>query len=131
MSFPVEEEFIVRAERKLGVSFPDSFRKRMRSQNGGSVDVDSDSWDLYPFFDASNRKRVSRTCNDIIRETDVAKEWVLFPSDAVAIGSNGCGDQLVFLRSKDDPSRLGDAIYRWSHENGQLQRVATDFSEII
>lgn len=103
----------------------------MRSQNSGSVEGDSDSWELYPFFDTSNKKRVSRTCNDIVPETDVAKEWDLFPSDATAIGSNGSGDQLVFLRKEDDPSKLGDAVYRWEHENGQLHRVAGDFSEMI
>jgi hypothetical protein len=131
MSFPVEEEFIVRTEKKLGVTFPVSFRNNMRSQNGGSVETDSDSWELYPFFDTSNKEPISRTCNDIFRETDVAEEWDLFPSDGIAIGSNGSGDQLVFLKTEADPSKLGAAVYRWEHENGQLHRVAGDFSDVI
>jgi len=130
MSFPVEEEFIVRTERKLRVAFPVSFRNKMRSQNGGSVEADSDPCELYPFFDTSNKNRVSRSCNDIVRETDGAKEWDLFPPEAIAIGSNGSGDQLVFLRKEDDPSKLGDAVYRCEYQNGQLHRLAGDFSEM-
>src|SRR6476659_6329517 len=97
MPFPIAEQFIVSTERKLGVSFPPGFRARMSRINGGVLFTDEDDWQLYPFFDTSDRKRLSRTCNDIVRETITAREWRGFPPKAIAIAANGLGDYLVFL----------------------------------
>src|SRR5258706_11168590 len=104
MPFPVDIKYVTQTEKKLGVKFPASFVVKMVKQNGGSVSAASDTWNLHPFLDASDRKRLARTCNDISRETSVAHEWPRFPSDAVAIGSNGGGDLLILLPQKDNPS---------------------------
>ncbi len=97
MPFPVAEQFIVETERKLGVSLPDAFRARMSRSNGGELSTDDDDWQLYPFFDTSDRRRLSRTSNDIVRETTSAREWRGFPPGAIAIAANGSGDHLVFI----------------------------------
>ena len=129
MPFPVEERFIVGTEQKLGVTFPSAFRVRMMADNGGVVETESDDWNLYPFFDTSDRKRLKRTCNDIVSETTEAKQWVNFPEHAVAIGANGGGDQLVFLRNEDG-SALREEVFWWDHETGEVEKIADSFTEL-
>ncbi|CAM4268451.1 SMI1 / KNR4 family protein [Mycobacterium basiliense] len=131
MPFPVDEKYILAAEEKLGVTFPSGFRIKMMADNGGTVEAPADEeiWDLYPFFDTSDKKRVKRTCNDIVRETASAKEWTGFPANAVAIGANGCGDRLVLLANVDG-SVLQDEVFCWDHETGDLDKVADDFAEL-
>lgn len=130
MPFPVDEKYILLAEKKLGMKFPESFRKKMMQDNGGEAEISHDVYQLYPFMDASDNKRLKRTCNDIIRETTSAKECRSFPKDAVAIGSSGNGDQLVFMLS-EVPGILQDAVYWWDHETGAVNKIADDFSELI
>ena len=129
MPFPVDEKYILQTEQKLGTRFPASFREKMMQDNGGEVETPPDSWELYPFLDVSDKKRLKRTCNDIVRKTVGAKEWDNFPQGAVAIGANGGGDQLVFLAS-DDSAVLQDAVFWWDHETGAVYKVADDFAEL-
>ena len=129
MPFPVDEKYIQQAEQKLGVRFPASFRERMMQDNGGEVETPPDAWQLYPFMDTSDKKRLKRTCNDIARETASAKQWDSFPQDAIAIGSNGCGDQLVLTLS-DDSGVLQNAVFWWDHETGEIHKIADDFSQL-
>ena len=53
-----------------------------------------------------------------------------FPTSAVAIGSNGSGDQLIFIPSPTNSQVLESAVYWWSHETGELEKIAEDFSEL-
>jgi hypothetical protein len=130
MPFPTEERFIVETEKKLGVTLPPKYVKKMLKKNGGEVQTPSDAWVLYPILDTSDKKRLQRTCNDVVRETQSAREWSAFPAGAVAIGSNGCGDQLVLLRDKNSPVVLSDEMFWWDHETGTLHSVASDFGEL-
>lgn len=130
MPFPVEERFIAEAEKRLGVVFPESFRRCMMMDNGGEVETPPDAWQLYPFWDKSDKKRLKRTCNDIVRETDEARKSETFPTDAVAIGANGCGDQLILLRSPERPSDLKADVYWWDHETGNVHHVVDDFAQL-
>ena len=130
MAFPVEERFIVETEKKLGVKLPPDYVKKMMKLNGGEVQTPPDAWVLYPIFDTSDKKRLKRTCNDVVRETQSAREWTGFPDDAVAIGSNGCGDQLVLLRDNNSPDVLGDEVFWWDHETGALNLVAPRFADL-
>jgi hypothetical protein len=91
----------------------------MLRSNGGSVDAAGESWELFPFWDQSDRKRLSRTCNDIVRETLSAREMGWFPPQAVAIASNGAGDHLLLLPSPADPSTLGPEIHVWRMDGGE------------
>jgi hypothetical protein len=128
--FPLEESQLSASETKLGVKFPASFKQRMMRENGGEVETGDDAWELHPFLDASDKKRLARTCNDIIRETETAKGWKGFPADAIAIGANGCGDRLILRPDAVNPAALGATVYWWDHETGQVHKVADDFSEL-
>jgi hypothetical protein len=69
MPFELEECFVIAAERALGASLPYSYRQAMMTSNGGRVLGCDDVWDLYPIRDTSDRKRLKRSCNDILHET--------------------------------------------------------------
>lgn len=130
MPFPVDELFVVETEQKLGVRFPDSFRRKMQVENGGEVSTTSDDWQLYPIRDTSDKKRLKRTCNDIVHETTVARTWTGFPSEAVAIGSNGTGDQLVLIPSSGEEEILHETIFWWDHETGALSKIAESIDSL-
>ncbi len=130
MPFPLDVKFILQTEARLGVTFPLSFRNKMMKQNGGVV---ANEWELYPFRDTSNRKRLSRTRNDIVHETAAAREYApkTFPANAIAIGTNGFGDQLIFLRDSSIPAMLLPGVYRWKHDTGEIRLLANDFADLL
>ena len=127
MPFDVAERHVQAAEEALGVGFPTSYRLAMMKSNGGAVATESDDWELYPIADDSDRKRLARTLNGVVPETQRARSWRGFPSGAVALASNGEGDQLVFLA---DGRALASAVFVWRHETCKLDRVADDFSSL-
>ena len=129
MAFPVDLKYIMEAEEELGVSFPALFKEKMIAENGGEAITENDNWNLYPFFDKSGKKRISRTCNHIILETKQAREWDNFPVNAIAIAGNGCGDYLILL--SDNNEKLGEYIYLWHHETGDYEQVAENIKELI
>ena len=130
MAFPIDIKYIIEAEEELGFEFPTSFKEKMIEENGGDVQTENDYWNLYPFFDKSDKKRISRTCNHIILETKEAKKWNGFPVNAIAIAGNECGDQLVFLPLDNDNRKLSEKIYFWYHETGELEKVAENIQEL-
>lgn len=127
MPFPVDVTQVEATEQRLGARFPQSFRERMMRENGGEVDAADDTWTLNPVLDASDRKRLARTCNDILRETEQSKKWRGWPANALCIGNNGAGDHLVFLL---DSGTIGPSVFVWRHEIAELQKVAEDFTEL-
>lgn len=96
MAFPVEDKYIANAEKELGAKFPASFREKMMKSNGGSVEVSTDYFELHPFYDTSDKKRIKRTCNSILHETKTAREHYRLPQNLIVIGNNGGGDVLVY-----------------------------------
>ena len=133
MPFPVEERFIRATEEELGVRFPASFVAKMLNENGGEVEFGPPGsdwcWQLFPFLDSSDKKRLRRTCNDIVRETEASKKWLGFPPNAVAIGSMDA-DRLVLLPKTERVDELDHAVYWWDHETGDVEKIADDFSEV-
>jgi len=130
MPFPVDPTYIDKAESVLGRRFPGAYRNQLIRANGGAVQLDEDSfWWLYPVLDDSTVKRLKRTCNDIIRETNEARSWPAFPADVIAIAHDGSGNYLV-LAPGDDPSLFADAIFLWDHEVGELEQVADSFDDL-
>ncbi|MFN3148577.1 SMI1/KNR4 family protein [Bremerella sp.] len=128
MPFPVEMKWIHATQEKLGVTFPASFVVAMSKKNGGDIETETDNWTLFPFLDASDRKRIQRTCNSIDRETKYARESSYgFPEDAVAIAGGMGGDYLILLPMKDHPQTLQHSVYSWDHETGEVSLVADDF----
>ena len=129
MPFPLEHRFVQQAQEKLGRALPPAYVARMCRDNGGQVSAGTDVFNLYPIFDSTDRKRLARSCNDIVRETALARDWLDFPADGLAIGDNGGGDKLVLLPDQDAP-RYADAVYWWDHETGELQLVADTFEAL-
>lgn len=131
MPFPVDIKYIQETEKELGIEFPEKFKQKMIIENGGEIMTEEDDWQIYPFFDKSDNKRISRTCNHIGLETEHAKEWANFPTNAIAIASNGCGDHLVLLPLGSNNKKLSDEIYYWFHETGELTKMADTIDELI
>jgi len=99
----------------------------MIASNGGEVAAYDAVWNLHPILDKSDRKRLSRSCNDILRETRMMRDWPDWPANAVAIADNGTGDKLLFLR---EGQLYQPAVYVWLHDSGDLIVVAQSFSEL-
>src|SRR5688572_9442947 len=122
MPFDVSDDFMCEMERRLGLSFPPTFHEGMNRLNGGEVE----EWQLYPVRDTSSRKRISRPSNDIIYETNEAREWDEFPKGGVALASNGSGDLIVAMPDATGTA-VEDRLYSWSHDTGELTVVASSF----
>jgi hypothetical protein len=127
MGFPIADEQIAMTEAELGAALPATYRAAMKRNNGGEVETDEDIWFLHPILDNSDRKRISRSANHILRETKVALEWGGYPENGLCIGHNGSGDLLLFL-NKD--GKIDDKVYIWRHETGETEMIADDFSRI-
>ena len=129
MPFPVDPKFIQRAAERLGVRLPASYVARLTRENGGELIAGDADWQLYPVFDDSDRTRIKRTCNHVVRETMLARTRPDLPTTAIAIGEDGGGNHLVLL-SDPDVNRLGNAVYRWDHETGEVERLADDLADL-
>lgn len=127
MPFDLPESFLSIAERQLEASLPTSYRRSMLRENGGEIETDQDDWQQYPIADTSDRKRLSRSANHIVKETENCRKWRLFPENAAAIAGNGDGDQLVLF--KQNGVFLPD-VYIWRHETGDLTKLVDDFSAL-
>jgi len=73
----------------------------------------------------------SWTCNHIGLETKQARSWRNFPSNAIAIASNGSGDHLILLPAADNEEKLSEVIYFWWHEEGIPQKVADCIEDLV
>ena len=127
MPFNLSEEQLAHAEKEIGLKLPHEYREAMKLDNGGEAFIEEDDWKFYPIKDASDRKRLSRTCNHIISETKSCGGFGNFPENTLAIASNGLGDQMVFIK---ESGRFLDEIFLWLHETGGLHKLADSFSKI-
>ena len=128
MPFPVDVKYIENTETELGVKFPESFRTKMMKSNGGGVEVSTDFFELHPFYDTSDKKRIKRTCNSILHETKTAREDYRLPENLIVIGNNGGGDVLVYKIEKD--GSINNSVYWLDHETEELVFAANDFGEL-
>ena len=127
MPFDLAPSFVEAAEREIGGTLPASYVAAMRASNGGELDVLGDDWQQYPIADTSDRKRLARTANHMIKETQSLLQWPTFPKQGLAIAWNGSGDQLLLLR---EGNVFAEAVYHWSHETGALTKIANAFLEL-
>lgn len=130
MPWPVSADAIRSAETILGVRFPTDFVAGMRAMNGGELRALDDVWVLCPFRDTSDRKRISRTSNDIVRETSSFRELEWFPVGAVVIAVLN-QDCLVLLPADDDPSQLRDEVFVWRLDAEGVESVFTTTAELV
>ncbi len=127
MSFPIELKYIKEAEEELGVEFPKVFKEKMKEENGGEFYAERERWILFPFFDKSDKKRISRTCNHIILETKNAVKWNAFPKNSITIGTNQSGDYLILREI--ETNKLSDEIYIWYHETSEIIKVGKNIND--
>lgn len=128
MPFPIDEKYIKETESELNVKFPNEFKSRMIKINGGELITDEFEFELYPFFDKSDKKRISRTCNHIGIETKNARKWNGFPESGIAIGADGFGNQLILTHKGD--KNLTDELYFWNHETKQIEKIAESIHKL-
>jgi hypothetical protein len=128
MPFPVDPKYIQETEDELNVKFPPHFCQRMMESNGGELFTEEFEIQLYPFFDKSDKKRISRTSNHIALETKHAKDWPGFAENYIAVGTDGFGNQLVLTH--DGNGILTDKIYFWDHETGELEKIADTINDL-
>lgn len=128
MPFPVDEKYIKIAETEFGVRFPESFRNKMMKLNGGGIEIGSDYFELQPFYDTSDIKRIKRTCNSIVHETKNERKHYRLPSNLIVIGNNGGGDLLVYKINNN--GIIETTVYWFNHETEELELAANDFSEL-
>jgi hypothetical protein len=130
MPFPISLQEIAKTEAKTGFTFPLGLKLRLSKDNGGEIEVANDCWQLIPFLDSSDRKRIARTCNDIARETASMRDWGDFPRDAFVVAQNGSGDYLIILPETDGSKNLAETIYFWDHETREYEPVADSLDAI-
>ncbi|MEH1009504.1 SMI1/KNR4 family protein [Winogradskyella sp. ECml5-4] len=129
MPFPVDEKYIGETESELNVKFPTEFKNRMIKLNGGELLISSEfEFELHPFFDKSDRKRISRTCNHIGLETKNAREWNGFPENGIAIGADGFGNKLILTHNGN--GNLTDQLYFWNHETRKVEKIAESVNKL-
>jgi len=127
MPFSLAENYILDAEVALGGKLPVRYRSWIARSNGGEVEAQHDTWQVHPLEDRTDRKRLTRSANHVVRETELARKWPAFPADAIAIASNGAGDLLVLQRQA---SAFAEVVYLWSHESGELVPIAESIDDI-
>jgi len=129
MAFPLDEKYIKETETEFNVKFPSEFKNRMIKSNGGELLIsDKFKFELYPFFDKTDRKRISRTCNHIGLETKNAREWNGFPDNVIAIGADGYGNQLILTHNGN--GNLTEELYFWNHETRQMEKIAESINKL-
>ena len=127
MAFNLSEKQLANTEAELSAKLPHDYRESMKIENGGEAVTQEDSWELYPIKDTSDRKRLARTCNHIIKETKSCFGFGNFPHNALAIAGNGLGDQMVLLKESE---HFKPEVYIWCHETGELHFLASSFAKI-
>lgn len=128
MPYPIDEKYIKETELELNVKFPNEFKARMIKINGGELITDEFEFEIYPFFDKSDKKKISRTCNHIGLETENARKWNGFPKNGIAIGSDGFGNLIILNHSGN--GILTDKVYFWNHETGKQSIIAKSINEL-
>ena len=85
--------------------------------------IDDEYWELYPFFDKTDRRTISRSSQDIRYHTRDAMTRIGFPADGIAIAHDSASD-LLFLRRKD--GALGPEVWRFDGYSGDVYQVLDD-----
>ncbi|WP_201614568.1 SMI1/KNR4 family protein [Gulosibacter hominis] len=124
MAFPVDESRILAAEEALGRTFPNVLRQRLMSENGGEIDdAEEGYWFLYPVYDDSDRRRLGRSANHVVKETETWRSQADgFPQDAVAVAEDQEGNAIVLLPGDD-------RFYVWDHELRETEAIELLFDE--
>ena len=127
MAFPLDAKFIDAVEQKIGAALPDAYRQGMMRSNGGRGDVLGDIWTFHPIFDTSDKKRLKRSANHILRETEARGSYGDLPDGAIEIAKNDFGDALLFLR---DGPRFLPGLHLLSHDTGAVSDTGLTIDQV-
>ncbi len=127
MPLPASIRCAKAAAKLLGVKFPPDYVLRITRENGGTFSAGGEVWELYPVFDDSDRRRLKRTCDHVVRQTLLAREDKGFPPRGVVIGHHGTGERLIFLA--EDDGFISDEISWWDSRSGELEQRAETFTD--
>jgi len=128
MSLPITLENIAATETAMGLTFPATFKAHMSRANGGSVQLDHESWFLIPFWDPTDTRTIRRTSQDIKYETlEMRNSNVGFPEDGITIAKNGAGDWLI-LKSRG--GIVGREVWEFTLRGGELHLVLDDVADL-
>ncbi len=111
---PAPQSAFSALEDKLQAPLPPVLKGRYAASNGGSFGDPRNrdrEWQLHPVFDASDRKQMKRTAEDIAHYTRHALQDQRFPRNGISIAHNfSLHEQLLVLR--DEASGvIGEEIF--------------------
>ena len=121
MAHSVSKKFIEETEIALSFTFPESFKIAIEKENGATFASENDDWEMYPILDLTDKKSLARTYNDIKRQNESLKKNEQFPKNAISVGNNGCGDELILFSNCNE-------IFYWDHETFEVIKISEDFS---
>jgi hypothetical protein len=120
MGLPVSEDRIAETEAKLGRRLPEGFRALSMASNGGStIRIGGDDFDVLAVWDPTDRKRMSRSANHVMRETESLYRDLgeFLPSGGVVLATNAGGDPLMQLPD--------GSLVIWSMRTGKARPAPT------
>ena len=130
MAFDVSEKYVIETEQKLGVVFPKSYRDSIMEINGGMVvspqGEEEGVWFLFSICDKSDKNRLRRTAQDIVRENEAAWNYYGMPDNLYSIGGDN-SEYIVFQKTQS--GKLDDAVYLY-HPSYGVKLLSSDFSEL-
>lgn len=129
MPWPINIDAIRAAEKKLGIRFPANFIMGMKEHNGGNVRVLDDVWILQPFLDTSDKKRMARTSNDIVRETKSFREMEWFPQEGVVLAS--LDGNCLLLLPEEGSDQLRDEVFVWYMDGESVEAVFGSTADML
>ncbi|WP_233494545.1 SMI1/KNR4 family protein [Exiguobacterium sp. RIT594] len=105
-----------KAERALGVLFPDEYKDLFLQTNGAQFG----EWSLYP---VPTRQAVLQ---DIVRQNE--KRPAGLPGDLICIGENLTGDKLCYLIRK---RFLQELVFRWNEKTGIAKYPSSSLEQFV
>lgn len=107
-------------EEKLGAVFPEQYKELFKLVNNGEIG----DWIFYPIRDHRDPKK---TWDDVVRQNTEVREDNM-SKELITIGDDGSGDKLCL---KVNDGIMGNEIYLWYHEDGELEEYASNLRELI
>lgn len=120
----IPAEWIVRAEERLGVKFPPSYRWWLETYGGGAFG-DQDVFTILQleFEDACGPDIVYQSENNVANGTAIENGLVVFQPES--------SDELYYF-DLSSPSGSGEyPVMRWDMESGTTERFAPSFDQFM
>jgi len=115
---PSTEHVIQPIEQKLNAIFPKAYRDKMLAHNGGVIIAKEN--EVYTILPMEN----------LIEENSSPYASDYFSTNLVSFASNFSEHWLVFLRVKDNPKMLENAIYEYDIETDEILKIAESFEQL-